>query len=313
MEVAGALPAWKWKAELAGALTRLRAPGLLGPTTTCAGKQVGVEDAPTVGVTVRVAVGGVPVTVGVAVPQAVVSRAISSTHQPPPVRATELSSAVRKRMSRFCPAKLARLTRLSTKLVRLGLPVQACRPAMGSHEGGGDGAVVAVEGDQRAGIHPGGPAVGRGFQHRAVEGALQVPAMPEGEAAPAGTLTALIVVRYWSVMSARSGAKAECVPEWKAVVTLDQPQPPGLQIVSVEVLVPSVPLSSLDRPAVQGVAWGSPCWSPCWYSWPSAGCPSPSASACPGQSARSGHSRGPRCHRPGVRPPGSACRCPTAR
>src|SRR5215212_8302649 len=72
--------------------------------------------------------------------------------------------------------------------------------------------------------------------------------------APAGTLTALIVVRYWSVMFARSGEKADRVPLWAAVVTLLQPQPPGVQIGTVEVYVPSVPLSNPSTaPAAHGV------------------------------------------------------------
>src|SRR5689334_20781555 len=69
---------WKRLAEVAGALIRLCAPGLFGPTMICDGKQVAVAVGPTVPVWValavtatvgvRVAVGGVPVAVGVAVP-----------------------------------------------------------------------------------------------------------------------------------------------------------------------------------------------------------------------------------------------------
>jgi hypothetical protein len=36
-------------------------------------------------------------------------------------------------------------------------------------------------------------------------------------------------------MLPRSGAKAEWVPLWAAVVTLFQPQPPGTQVATVEV------------------------------------------------------------------------------
>src|SRR5690348_16036183 len=94
---------------------------------------VAVAVTPTGRVAVRVGVLATDVRVavdtGLTLPQAPARIATSSTHQP--VADTELSLASLKRINRFCPVKAANDTVVLTKLVPLGLPVQACLPAIG--------------------------------------------------------------------------------------------------------------------------------------------------------------------------------------
>ena len=53
----------------------------------------------------------------------------------------------------------------------------------------------------------------------------------------------------WSVMLARSGAKADWAPVCLSVVTAAQPQPPGTQVATAEAKLPS----PLSKPSVTGV------------------------------------------------------------
>src|SRR5437762_12146495 len=58
--------------------------------------------------------------------------------------------------------------------------------------------------------------------------------------------TGFVVTSVSSVISFRSGEKAEKAPVWLAVVTADQPQPPGTHCKTTEVKTPSVPLSKVS-------------------------------------------------------------------
>src|SRR5436190_17283083 len=57
-------------------------------------------------------------------------------------------------------------------------------------------------------------------------------------------------VSLWSAMLLTSGANAEWVPVWAAVVTEAQPQPPGTHVATLDANVPRVPLS---KPSLSGV------------------------------------------------------------
>jgi hypothetical protein len=70
---------------------------------------------------------------------------------------------------------------------------------------------------------------------------------------PNGIGIALISVKLWSVMLFKSGAKAEKVPAWDAVLTAVQPQPPGTHCATTEVKVLSVPLSKVSFNGVDGL------------------------------------------------------------
>jgi hypothetical protein len=65
-----------------------------------------------------------------------------------------------------------------------------------------------------------------------------------------------VSVSCWSVTSVRSSANADLVPLWAASVTEAQPQPPGIQVVTTDENVFSVPLSNVSLSGVVGVQAG---------------------------------------------------------
>jgi hypothetical protein len=193
-----------------------------------------VAVAPAVPVRVGVEAGGVVVgvlTAGVPVEQAV-RIAISSIHQP--VAATESSFASRNLISTFCPDRVARFTVVFTNVVPLGFPVHACLPAIGlpnEVEIVPLYPLVRINGPASVQVVP--PLVE--YSSTPPSNVLsRFQLFQKDNTAPGGTAIGLMVVRYWSVMLVRSGAKAECVPVWAAVVTLVQPQPPGTQVATLD-------------------------------------------------------------------------------
>ena len=67
----------------------------------------------------------------------------------------------------------------------------------------------------------------------------------------AGIGIALISFNCWSLMSSTSGAKAENVPVWEAVLTAFHPQPPGTHCATTEEKVFRVPLSKPSPNSVE--------------------------------------------------------------
>ena len=144
---------------------------------------------------------------GVTLPHDPARIATSSIHQP--VAETELSLASLKRIDRFWPAKAANDTLVSTKLVPLGLLVQACLPAIGlwkPEEMVSLYPLVRIAAPASAHVPP-----------PLVENSSTPPSNVSSRShlcqklrvAPGGTAIALTVVRYWSDMLLRSGANAE--------------------------------------------------------------------------------------------------------
>jgi hypothetical protein len=211
--------------------------GVVGVAT---GGVVAVADGGVVGDTGEVGLGG---GVLVGVPQAPPAVTVtSSIHQP--VAATELSFASRNLISTFCPDRVARFTVVFTNVVPLGLPVHACLPAIGlpnEVEIVPLYPLVRINGPASVQVVP--PLVE--YSSTPPSNVLsRFQLFQKDNTAPGGTAIGLMVVRYWSVMLVRSGAKAECVPVWAAVVTLVQPQPPGTQVATLDANVPNVPPSN---------------------------------------------------------------------